>query len=73
MEKKQPKKQPTNKVRELVNELDNLYLRSGSEMRERGLYYRVLADISRLNGHVDKDTALVSRIKEIVTELKELV
>ncbi len=66
------KKEP-NKAKELMAELEDLYLRGGTEMRERGLYHRVLADIGRLNGHVDKDTTLVSRIKDIILELKKVV
>jgi len=73
VEKQVKKKQPKNEIRQLVNELEELYLRGGSELRERGLYYRVLADISRLNGHIDKDTALVARIKDVILKLKEVV
>lgn len=62
-----------NKAKELVAELTDLFLRDGSEMRERGLYQRVIADIARLNGHVDKDTALLARMKEIILELKKIV
>jgi len=66
-----PKQEPKNKAKELVSELKELYLRTDSEIMGRGLYYRVLAEIPLKVGHVDKDTALLVRIRDIILELEK--
>jgi len=61
-------------AKELIAELKNLYLRTDSEVLGRGLYHRLIADISVMRpGHVDKDTSLIVRIKEIILELEKIV
>jgi len=63
-----------NEAKKLVAELKHLYLREDSELLGRGLCQRLLANISILHpGHVDKDTTLVARIKEIILELEKIV
>jgi len=67
------RKKKENPVEKLVLELEELYLREDSEMAGRGLYQKGIHSIVHLGGHVDKNSALLNRIKEIVLELKELV
>jgi len=60
-------------VKKLVKELESLYLRTDTEIAGRGLYHKVLPNIVKLGGHVDKDTELLVRIKELILEIKKLV
>lgn len=62
-----------NKTKELIAELENIYLKSGTEMREKGLYYRLMSDVAKLDGYIDRDTAILARIKDIILELKKVV
>lgn len=65
------KKEKTN-LKALVTELEDLYLRNDSEIGGRGLYHKVIPNVSHLGGHIDKDVALLVRIKDLILEIKKL-
>lgn len=60
-------------AKDLVAELEDLYLREGNEMTEKGVFQRVKPSLPFNPGHVDKDTAQLVRIKDIILELKKVV
>lgn len=57
--------------KELIMELKELFLRDATEMSARGLYHQALASLPFVGGHIDKDTALVVRIKDIILRLEK--
>lgn len=66
-------KKKKNKTRELVRELEDLFLREGTEMGERGFYQRIQPSLPLTGGHIDKDSVNLARMKDIILELKRLV
>jgi len=60
-----------NKAKELFKELKELFLKDGAglEMIEKGFYHKAMANIHHFGGSVDKNTELLSRIKEVIEEL----
>lgn len=57
------------KTKELMAELKELFLRDDTEMAGRGLYHQAMASLPFAGGHIDKDTALVVKVKDIILEL----
>ena len=64
---------PKPSARELITELEDLYLRVDGALAGRGLYYRALFAMPLAGGHIDRDTDLVVRIKEVILELKKII
>ena len=71
--KEEIKEVKPNKAKELVAELESLYLHHDSELGGCGLYYRVLPNAHVLFGSIDKNTVMINRIKAVILELKEVI
>jgi hypothetical protein len=67
------RKQPKVSARELVAELESLFLRDGTEMAERGFYHKALASLHGFGGSIDKNTEELARIKVVILELKNAI
>lgn len=57
----------------LMAELKDLFLRDDTEMAGRGLFHQAMASLPFAGGHIDKDTALVVKCKDLILELEERI
>lgn len=69
------KRKPKSEARKLVNELKDLFLRDGAglEMVEKGLYHKAKANLDKFGGSVDKNSEHLTKVKEVVEALDEVV
>ena len=61
------------KLKKLITELKDLYLREDTETAAKGLYHRALSAIYHLGGNIDKDTAQFTRIRDIILEIEKTI
>jgi len=69
MKKKKFQEKKVDKLRELKDELLDLFLRDATELPARGFYQRVFPILNQLGGSIDKNTTQLVRIKELIIEL----
>ena len=59
------------KQADLIAELNDLFLREGTEMSERGFFQKAKANLSHFGGSIDKNMEQLARLREVVISLSE--